>query len=71
MTSFANRPSLSTCDEISKATVREAGWAYHGVDSVLELVHDDAVYGDSDLLTEITVGDGVADTSDVLDLSFK
>ena len=51
--------------------MREAGWAYHGVDSVLELVHDDAVYGDSDLLTEITVGDGVADTSDVLDLCFK
>ena len=42
----------------------------HGVDYVLELDHDGALYGNGDLLCKVAICDGLANARDVLDLGF-
>jgi hypothetical protein len=44
---------------------------YHRVDDVLELHHDDPLNRNSDLLAEIASSDGVANPSDILNLSLE
>ena len=57
---------------VNKNTDRERERpTHHGVDDVLELDHDDALDGHSDLLRQIAASDGVADPSDVLDLCLE
>jgi hypothetical protein len=56
-----------TCD-----LARELGETIdHGVDDVLELDHDHALYGDRDLLGQVAGSDGLTDARDIADLCFQ
>jgi len=43
----------------------------HGVDDILELNHDEALYRDGNFLRKVATSDGIANAGDVLDLGLE